>query len=152
MLIKHTYNMFIPDIGLANGASPEYNSYMCLTLQHPGPPVWISEPSGGPRGGGIEISLEKISGGERAAWERRGQSRDRRRVIFGRGKGGRVGNRGWDGRTAGKCRGSARVRGKTGEGDAGKFCAQIGMGRRTCGDTMYAYMEGGMFGHRTDKS
>ena len=87
MLIKHTYNMFIPDIGLANGASPEYNSYMCLTLQHPGPPVWISEPSGGPRGGGIEISLEKISGGERAAWSGQEQARYWRREIIGGYKG-----------------------------------------------------------------
>ena len=50
--------------------------------------------------------------------------------------------RGRDGRTAGRCQGSARAREKTVEGDAGDFCAQIGMGRRECGDTTHAYMEG----------
>ena len=59
---------------------------------------------------------------------------------------------GWDVQTAGRCLGSARVRENTGEGDAGDFCAQSGMGQRACRETTHTYKEWGFFGHRTDKA
>ena len=39
---------------------------------------------------------------------------------------------------------------KTGEGDAGEYCAQTRTGRRACGDTTHVHGEGVSFRHGKD--